>query len=242
MEFTVKKLSAILVCLLMIITCGLAGCASFSINKVKYYNEVLAMVDETKITRFDLLSAYNSYGQSYYVQQMGKSEEEALSSTLDLLIERELLYQHALENDDIYKPTAYQVNVVIEKMFESLDSQMDKYVETAKTILQIEDEKTEEESKEDETAYKHEDYVYSPRARVKSRKVELNTEYYIEYIIEDEEEEYAIVGARESDPMNNRISNECPIGAALLGHKEGEIVNVESPDGMIQLKILEIRL
>ena len=52
MEFNVKKFSAILICLLMIITCSLAGCATFSINKVKYYNEVLATVDETKITRF----------------------------------------------------------------------------------------------------------------------------------------------------------------------------------------------
>ena len=80
-----KKFSAIFICLLMIITCGLAGCATFSIDKVAYYNEVLATVDETKITRFDLLTAYNSYGNSYYVQQMGQSEGEALKSTLDLL-------------------------------------------------------------------------------------------------------------------------------------------------------------
>ena len=85
MEFNVKKFSAILICLLMIVTCGLAGCASFSIDKVKYYNEVLAKVDDTKITRFDLLNAYNSYGNSYYVQQMGQSESQALQSTLYLV-------------------------------------------------------------------------------------------------------------------------------------------------------------
>ena len=77
---------------------------------------------------------------------------------------------------------------------------------------------------------------------VSTDSVNVGTTVRVLYVDEDEEEEYAIVGARESDPMNNRISNECPIGAALLGHKEGEIVNVESPDGMIQLKILEIRL
>ena len=77
---------------------------------------------------------------------------------------------------------------------------------------------------------------------VHTDSVNVGTTVRVLYVDEDEEEEYAIVGARESDPMNNRISNECPIGAALLGHKEGEIVNVESPDGMIQLKILEIRL
>ena len=107
----------------MIVTCGLAGCATFSINKVKYYNEVLATVDETKITRFDLLSAYNSYGNSYYVQQLGQSEEEALKSTLDLLIDRELMYQYALDNDAMYRPTAYQVNEIIKEMFNSLDEQ-----------------------------------------------------------------------------------------------------------------------
>ena len=88
-----KKFSSILICLLMMVTCMLAGCATFSINKVKYYNEVIATVDETKITRFDLLTAYNNYGNSYYVQQMGESESEALKSTLDLLIDRELMYQ-----------------------------------------------------------------------------------------------------------------------------------------------------
>ena len=77
---------------------------------------------------------------------------------------------------------------------------------------------------------------------VSTDSVNVGTTVRVLYVEDDEEEEYSIVGARESDPMNNRISNECPIGAALLGHKEGEIVNVESPDGAIQLKILEIRL
>ncbi len=77
---------------------------------------------------------------------------------------------------------------------------------------------------------------------VSTDSVNVGTTVRVLYVEDDEEEEYAIVGARESDPMNNRISNECPIGAALLGHKEGEIVNVESPDGTIPLKILEIRL
>ena len=77
---------------------------------------------------------------------------------------------------------------------------------------------------------------------VSTDSVNVGTTVRVLYVEDDEEEEYSIVGARESDPMNNRISNECPIGAALLGHKEGEIINVESPEGMIQLKILEIRL
>ena len=61
-------------------------------------------------------------------------------------------------------------------------------------------------------------------------------------IEENEEVEYAIVGAREADAMHNRISNESPIGAALLGHKVGDVVTVEAPEGAYQMKVLEIRL
>ncbi|MBO5954939.1 MAG: hypothetical protein J6Q13_03125, partial [Clostridia bacterium] len=186
-----KKFSALLICLLMIITCSLAGCATFSINKVKYYNEVLATVGEKNITRFDLLSAYNSYGNSYYVQQMGQSEEQALNSTLDLLIDREALYQYALSEGDRYKPTEYQVNKIVGEIFSSMDEQMNTYVENAKKILNIKDEEeTESEESSSETPYKLEDYTYSPRAAVKSRTNGDAVEYYIEYIVKPEEENY----------------------------------------------------
>lgn len=52
--------------------------------------------------------------------------------------------------------------------------------------------------------------------------------------------EYRLVGTVEADPMNNRISNESPVGRALLGHKAGEIIDVEAPAGVIKLEILEI--
>jgi transcription elongation factor GreA len=55
-----------------------------------------------------------------------------------------------------------------------------------------------------------------------------------------EEIEYTIVGARESDPMHNRISNESPMGAALLGKKKGQTVKVQAPGGDIKLKIKDI--
>ncbi len=57
----------------------------------------------------------------------------------------------------------------------------------------------------------------------------------------DEVTEYTIVGARESDPMNNRISNESPMGASLLGKKRGETVRVDTPAGQIELTIIDIR-
>ena len=72
--------------------------------------------------------------------------------------------------------------------------------------------------------------------------VNVGTTVRVLYLDENDEEEFTIVGARESDPMNNKISNESPIGVALLGHKSGETVSVEAPDGMYELKILEIKV
>jgi len=53
-------------------------------------------------------------------------------------------------------------------------------------------------------------------------------------------EKYHVVGAREADPRNGRISNESPIGSALMDHKIGDVVEVETPGGKIKLKILTI--
>ena len=57
----------------------------------------------------------------------------------------------------------------------------------------------------------------------------------------DEEDEYNIVGTNEADPLKNNISDQSPIGMALIGKKVGEIAEVDAPDGIIKLKILEIR-
>ena len=56
----------------------------------------------------------------------------------------------------------------------------------------------------------------------------------------DEEEEYVIVGSTEADPGNNKISDESPIRMALMGHKVGDVVDIETPGGQIQYKVLEI--
>lgn len=56
----------------------------------------------------------------------------------------------------------------------------------------------------------------------------------------DEEVEYTIVGSAEADPMSYKISNESPVGAALMGKKIGEEVEVIVPGGTNKFKILEI--
>lgn len=57
----------------------------------------------------------------------------------------------------------------------------------------------------------------------------------------DEEVEYTIVGSAEADPMSYKISNESPVGKALIGKKEGDEVEVAVPGGVNKFKILEIR-
>ena len=56
----------------------------------------------------------------------------------------------------------------------------------------------------------------------------------------DEEVEYRIVGAIESDPDRGFISNESPIGKSLVGKKVGEIATIITPGGSIQMKVLSI--
>ena len=53
-------------------------------------------------------------------------------------------------------------------------------------------------------------------------------------------ETYHVVGAKEADPRNGKISNESPIGKAIMEHKVGDIVETETPAGKIKLKILKI--
>ena len=63
----------------------------------------------------------------------------------------------------------------------------------------------------------------------------------IQYVDDDEEDEYKIVGSQEADPFESRISNESPIAQALFNHKVGDIVTVESPNGSYEVKIIDIK-
>ncbi len=57
----------------------------------------------------------------------------------------------------------------------------------------------------------------------------------------DEDIEYTIVGSTEVDLLQNKISNESPVGKALLGKKKGDTVEVEAPEGIVKFKILAIK-
>jgi transcription elongation factor GreA len=89
-----------------------------------------------------------------------------------------------------------------------------------------------------ETMLKHakvidEDEVSTEKVSIGS-KVKL---YDMEY---DEEVEYHIVGSTEANPSQFKISNESPVGSALMGKKQGETVEVSAPDGVIKFKIVSI--
>ena len=55
-----------------------------------------------------------------------------------------------------------------------------------------------------------------------------------------EEVVYSIVGSTEADPLEGRISNESPLGVALIGRSKGDEVSVEAPDGQLEYRILDI--
>lgn len=77
-------------------------------------------------------------------------------------------------------------------------------------------------------------------------KVGLGCTVSIKYVDEDDEDEeevdeYKIVGSQEADPFMSKISNESPIAKAIMNKKVGDIVEVESPNGVYKVEIIEIK-
>ena len=70
--------------------------------------------------------------------------------------------------------------------------------------------------------------------------INVGSKVKLQYIEDDETEEYTIVGSKEADPFANKISNESPIAKAIIGKKAGEVVTVDSPNGKYSVKIVEI--
>lgn len=78
------------------------------------------------------------------------------------------------------------------------------------------------------------------KSSIDTSKVSIGTKVKLYDEEFDEDVEYKIIGSNESDPKNGLISNESPVGAALLGHKVGETVIVATPNGNCTYKILGI--
>ena len=75
---------------------------------------------------------------------------------------------------------------------------------------------------------------------VATDKVSIGNRVTIEYVGDNDTEEYSIVGSKEADPFNKKISNESPIAQAIMGKKKGDIVSVESPNGKYDVRIVSI--
>lgn len=70
--------------------------------------------------------------------------------------------------------------------------------------------------------------------------VSLNTELKILYVDDNEEDTIKIVSTIEAEPFEGKLSNESPIGSALIGRTIGETVEIQTPGGLINIKILDI--
>ena len=71
-------------------------------------------------------------------------------------------------------------------------------------------------------------------------KVAVGTTVTVKYVDDDEEDQNSIVGSMEADPFENKISNESPIGKAIMDKKVGDTISVESPNGSYDIKIVKI--
>ncbi len=75
---------------------------------------------------------------------------------------------------------------------------------------------------------------------VDTKVVNLGTHVKLRELKSKDEVDYQIVGSTEADPTAYRISNESPVGSALLGHKVGDTIEIEVPGGKIKYKIIDI--
>jgi transcription elongation factor GreA len=78
-------------------------------------------------------------------------------------------------------------------------------------------------------------------SEIDTKTVQVGNTVKIKDLEFDEEEEYTIVGSTEVDLAQNKISNESPIGAALLGAKKGEEIEIKVPAGVVKYKIISIK-
>ena len=76
---------------------------------------------------------------------------------------------------------------------------------------------------------------------ISTRKAGVGTQVTVYDYEFEEEDTYSIVGATEVNVAENKISNESPVGKALIGKKKGEEVEVETPGGIAKYKILDIK-
>ena len=76
---------------------------------------------------------------------------------------------------------------------------------------------------------------------ISTDKVSVGTTVKVQDVDSGDVYEYAIVGAEEADPYEDKISNESPVGAGLMGAAKGQTVEIEVPMGLLRYKVLDIK-
>ncbi len=76
--------------------------------------------------------------------------------------------------------------------------------------------------------------------KIQTDKVGIGNRVTVKYIGENDTDVYTIVGSKEVDPFENKISNESPIAKAIMGYKVGDVVTVDSPNGKYDVEIVGI--
>lgn len=82
--------------------------------------------------------------------------------------------------------------------------------------------------------------IISDKSKKKGERIRLGSTVKITEKGKKEVIEYTIVGSMEADPLASRISNESPLGVALLGHKKGDAIMVEAPGGVFEYAVVDI--
>jgi transcription elongation factor GreA len=76
---------------------------------------------------------------------------------------------------------------------------------------------------------------------VKSDVVSIGSKVRLKDMDANQTVEYFIVGSAEANPTEHKLSNESPVGKAIMGHKKGEVVEVAAPRGSLKFKIIDIK-
>jgi transcription elongation factor GreA len=79
------------------------------------------------------------------------------------------------------------------------------------------------------------------KREIKSGEVSIGTKVRLKDMAANQTVEYHIVGSAEADPTEQKLSNESPVGKAIMGRKKGEIVEVAAPRGKMKFKIMDIK-
>jgi transcription elongation factor GreA len=79
------------------------------------------------------------------------------------------------------------------------------------------------------------------KKEIKSGEVSIGTKVRLRDLSANQTVEYHIVGSAEADPAEFKLSNESPVGKAIMGRKKGEIVEVSAPRGSLKYKIMDIK-